>query len=355
KAIKIAIWAGVFIVAGVVAATFLLKPPPEVRDFSKMSKIPSGPFPYQDGDLVEVPEFHLARHEVTIAQYAEFVEAIQLQPSLIAELKHPDQPASKKSYLPEKWDIVLPAAIEGKKFSGVPIDPNFPVVGVDWWDAYAYARWRSARLPTEQEWEKAARGRGGEKYPWGNDLTFENFNSGVDQEERGDKKPGAIDGYRYWSAVDAKDKDASRYSIYGLAGNVTEWTGTWAIDPVAPDQIVPMVRGGSFKTTDKYESKTRRAAKSPDERNLWTGFRIVSDFEPGTDPNYVMPAHVPLANMDAAAAPISDAPRAAGKGKSKGPKAKAKAKAEAPPIPEVKTWDPADGPNPFETIFATDA
>src|SRR5690606_14881197 len=180
---------------------------------------------------------------------------------------------------PEKWSQYHRAALKGGKFLGGEIDPNCPVIGVDWWDAHAYATWRGGRLPTEQEWEKAARGRSGSVYPWGDSLENANFNSGLDHESKEGIDEGGVDGYKFWSPVDGITADESRYGVIGLAGNVSEWTATWDAHPDFPDRRVPLKRGASFATTTGFELTARRAAESPDERNFWTGFRIASDEE----------------------------------------------------------------------------
>ena len=346
KAIVMGGLIGLIIVVGGIAASLILKKAPEAKEFNKFSHVPAGPFPFQDAEPVEVPDFWMAQQEVTIAQYAEFLEFMKSHPTTAETLKHPDQPKDKSSYFPQKWALMYDAAKKGKKFSGAQIDPNCPVIGVDWWDAYTYARWRNARLPTEQEWEKAARGRGGNIYPWGNEMDYSKFNSGIDQKEKDDQKPGSVDGYQFWSPVDAKSLDMSRYGINGMAGNVSEWTATWDSHPDNPDKMVPIKRGGSFATSDGFESTIRRAAEMAEERNYYTGFRIISDVEPGSDPSYRPPPPERISTIS------SGAPS----GKSKGTQGKGKGKGDStmtPPAPAPDQWDPADGPDPFKTIFAT--
>ncbi len=342
---------GVVVVVVGIAASFLLKQAPEVREFDEFSRIPEGPFPYQDGEMIDLPEFWMGRQEVTIAQYAEFLADIADKPTTIQALRHPDQPADKTSHEPKNWDEMYAAAVRGNRFSGAPIDPNCPVIGVDWWDAFAYARWKNARLPTEQEWEKAARGRGGMIYPWGDELDYTKFNSGVDQKPKDEQKAGSVDGYQFWCPVDAISADISRYGVAGMAGNVSEWTATWDAHPDAPDTMVPIKRGASFATTEGFESTLRRAAEEPGERNFYTGFRIVSDVEPGTDPSYEPPPPVRITSMTG-----SGLPAARSDGEDPATKEQPKTEPDTPAMPSSADgyrWDPADGPDPFETIFAT--
>lgn len=144
-------------------------------------------------------------------------------------------------------------------------------------DANAYATWRGGRLQTEQEWEKAARGRSGNKFPWGDEMVPENFNSGMDHESEGDVGAGDIDGFKYWSPVDGMTADESRYGVMDLAGNVSEWTAIWDAHPESPDKRVPLKRGASFATKGDFELTVCRASESFDERNFLTGFRVAAD------------------------------------------------------------------------------
>jgi formylglycine-generating enzyme required for sulfatase activity len=208
----------------------------------------------------------------------------------------------------------------------VKIDPNFPVAGVDFWDANAYATWRGGRLPSEQEWEKAARGRSGSVYPWGETQENKNFNGGLDHDDKEGVAAGGVDGYKYWCPVDAIPADESRYGVIGLAGNVSEWTATWDAHPDAPDKRVPLKRGASFATTSGFELTARRAADSASERNYLTGFRIAADREEpvrlsadgsatGSAPSDsapasagAAPAQEPVATPSVAPAPANPAP-----------------------------------------------
>ncbi len=275
---------GGLIVAGLLMWYFLVGNRPEVKAFDNMIRIPEGPFVYQDGGNVELPAFWIDEYEVTLGQYAEFLDAIQSDGSLLKVIRHPDQPETKKSHKPPHWDEMYAEAVRGGRYKGADIDPNCPVTNVDWWDAYAYARWMGNRLPTEQEWEKAARGLEGNLYPWGNDLDLSLFNSGIDQDA---KASGSKDGFRYWSPVDALTTDESRYGVRGLAGNVSEWTATWDSHPDFPDRTVPVKRGASFTNKENFEVTARRLANSADDANLSTGFRTARSNPPpppGTPP-----------------------------------------------------------------------
>ncbi len=271
---------GLIVVAGLVFIMFSSKDAKKVKAPANMMPVPAGSFVYQEDETLELPQFWIDQYEVTIGQYADFLAAIEEDPELLKKMQHPDQPASKETHRPPDWDRYYALAQRGGHFGGAAISLKCPVIQVDWWDAYAYATWRGGRLPTEQEWEKAARSRSGNLYPWGNELDSERFNTGVDQKADGDIAPGSIDGYQYWCPVDAKRGDESTYGVGGMGGNVSEWTGTWETDPDFPDRKVPIIRGASFSSQDNFDLKRRVPAAKAETVSLATGFRTVRDTAP---------------------------------------------------------------------------
>jgi formylglycine-generating enzyme required for sulfatase activity len=261
----------------VVAAGTVLKEP-------EMVEIPAGPFRYQKSDRRSLPTFWISRHEITLGQYADFLSALKKSPP--GAYDHPSQPKLKTSHTPPKWEDTIAAAKAGATFNGQPISLNTPVTQIDWWDAYAYARWRGMRLPTEEEWEKAARGERGLPYPWGEKPARDKANLGDDYDPSG-KKGGKTDGYNLFAPVIRKTSDISPYGIQDMAGNVSEWTASersgepWPAHPDFPDLRVPVVRGGHFAQKAGSDVLTaRHFAESASEITLARGFRIASDKEP---------------------------------------------------------------------------
>lgn len=184
--------------------------------------------------------YYIDQYEITVKQYAQFLKEIrnkELNPCC-----HLEEPA-RKNHTPNNWKTQL-------------LEPNMPVVGVDWYDAYAYAKWAEKRLPTEAEWEKAARGTQGKAYPWGDDYPtskHSNFFLNVGRYVQGGSYP----------------KGVSPYSAYDMAGNVWEWVNdTYSAryyhyseprNPMgAPVGSQKCYRGGSFQTgPDELRSSFR--------------------------------------------------------------------------------------------------
>ena len=139
------------------------KPAAKDRGTPEMAFIPAGYFlmgnPKTEVNLDTFPmhlvwtdAFLLDRFEVTNAEYRKFVEHVKATGD--ASMEHPDAPPMK-DHTPKGWAV--------QELAG----DDLPVVGVDWFDAYAYAKWAGKRLPTEAEWEKASRGTTYRPYPWG--------------------------------------------------------------------------------------------------------------------------------------------------------------------------------------------
>lgn len=256
---------------------------PSVAD-QEMIAIPAGPFLYQKQERRNLPAFWISRDEITIGQYASFLSS--LKKSAPNACDHAEQPKTKTSHIPPKWSDTYAAAKAGATFNGQPMNLNTPVTQVDWWDAYAYAKWKGQRLPTEEEWEKAARGDKGLLYPWGAEPSKNKANLGDDYDANG-AKGGTKDGFNLWAPTDRKSADVSPYGVKDMAGNVSEWTASefkgepWPAHPEFPDLRVPVVRGGHFALKSSNDLLTTRFfAESANEITLARGFRTVSDTAP---------------------------------------------------------------------------
>ena len=229
------------------------------KDGAKMVLIPGGEFNmgdhFNDGLQDEVPihnvyvdSFYMDAYEVTNRQYQKFIDATGY-PS--------------------------PKQLEDPKFNS----PNQPVVGVDWFDAVGYAKWAGKRLPTEAEWEKAARGSlMGKRYPWGNYMTHNDANyNGSNGRDQWVWKPAPVGNF-----------PPNRYGLYDMVGNISEWCEDWYAsdyyslsaekNPTGPVQgIYRIIRGGSWKSNKYYLRVATRSFNSPESYYQDCGFRCVCD------------------------------------------------------------------------------
>jgi formylglycine-generating enzyme required for sulfatase activity len=257
-----------------------------VKDLGKMIEIPAGEVTV-DGQAVKVPAFKISKYEVTIAEYAAFLKDLKEHPDKEASIAHPKQPPGK-SHIPAGWadmtEITPPnpgyytRAKNWGRYQEVPLSVDSPVFGVDWFDAYAYAKWKGKRLPTEAEWQRAAAGDKNSLHPWGNEFDNKLANTGSDFSPNPDPKVGGQnDGFKRWNPVDKPITDISAFGVQGMAGNVSEWTDSWAQDAERSGDKVPVYRGGNWKTADDKTIMRRGTKLTEFQSDDALGFRIAED------------------------------------------------------------------------------
>ncbi len=230
------------------------------EDGVEMVLIPAGEFimgssedERDDGEhpqhKVYLDAFYIDKYEVTNAQYKRFMEATGHN-------------------APSYWG--------DENYN----QPNLPVTGVSWHDAVAYAKWAKKRLPTEAEWEKAARGTDGREYPWGNEWVDSRCNTKISD-----------DGYGVLAPVGSFPGDISPYGVIDMAGNVSEWVHDWSDrdyysrspkrNPKGPEEgIMRTLRGGNWDNAIEHHMRcaTRDAdLPVPSGWNLRMGFRCARD------------------------------------------------------------------------------
>ena len=192
---------------------------------------------------VYLDSFYIDRHEVTNHEYKSFIESTDHSPPL-------------------NWtDGTYPAGMD-----------DYPVVYVSWLDASAYARWIGKRLPTEQEWEKAARGSNGYQWPWGDRFYPHRCNV----KETGKNGPLPVGSFL---------NGANEFGVLDLAGNVWEWINTdigpysgYADDPsYFPSRFRKVIRGGSFMSSGACARGAFRGDAAVNQLYIDVGFRCARD------------------------------------------------------------------------------
>lgn len=199
--------------------------------------------------MVFVDDYYIDVHEVTNVQYKFFVDSMKVEP-------------------PFHWgeDGNYPVGRDG-----------YPVVGVTWEDAAAYARFVGKRLPTEPEWEKAARGLDRRRYPWGDQFDSDKANNSDEL------RP-----------IMSFPEGKSPYGVFDMAGNAAEWVDAWyapyprTAEDTLPDDMPDrdqdygdkeyrVYRGGSWNSFGQYLRCANRERERPDRHWLYIGFRCAMD------------------------------------------------------------------------------
>ena len=242
---------GVMVAALGAGGFFLItrKARPKARDLSAMVEVPAGSYQTHGGKAGELKRFWIDAHEVSIAEYAEFMEALAgLPEGKRSAYDDPSQPAIKLDHDPDQWTLMYRAARTGKTLDGLALDLNHAVTGIDWWDAQAYANWKGGRLPTQEEWLAAA----------GDGI--------LAPSDRG--------------AVDELPGDVTAQGVYGLAGNVAEWIYAPARNPAFPMNAKgPLCCGASYLTPrNGVVARTWLATREIRRRDL--GFRVIREAAP---------------------------------------------------------------------------
>jgi formylglycine-generating enzyme required for sulfatase activity len=208
-------------------------------------RIPAGQFVMgETGESVQVAAFEIGRYPVTVGEYRKFVE--------------------HDGYLDEQWWTAgrFGKWTEPENWDGQLVYPNRPVVGVSWYEAMAYAAWEGCRLPTEQEWEFAARGPDEREYPWGNDAP-DPSRCNYSESKIGHPTPVGI--YPLGATVNG---------ICDLAGNVWEWCDSkWS----SKDES-RVLRGGSFYDLPSFVRSAYRVSNLPTNRATLIGFRLARTY-----------------------------------------------------------------------------
>ena len=226
------------------------------KDGAPSVLIPAGAFVAGDDENsprreLFVDAFYLDRYEVTVGRYASFLKATgNVRP-------------------PEEWQTV-----------DIKNGADLPVVGVDWQDANGYCQWAGRRLPTEAEWERAARGTDERKYPWGNEPPTSEHARFAQKYGNAVYKDGV-------ARVGSHPKGASPFGIQDMSGNAWEWVADWFSESFpAADRRNPkgpssgtgkLLRGGGWYDQADRLVSTKRMHANPEQRDNSIGFRCAAD------------------------------------------------------------------------------
>jgi formylglycine-generating enzyme required for sulfatase activity len=266
-----------------------------LKDSSVMIRIPAGEFwmgsPKGEGDSDEHPqhkvnlsEYYMDKCEVTNEQFERFVRAQ-------GYVTDAERLGSGYVYDEDSSKWIDKKGVSWRTYYSYATR-NHPVVLVSWNDARAYCDWAGKRLPTESEWEKAARGTDARQYPWGNSVPGSSRNGNFADEAAKREFPnwtivsGYDDGYARTAPVGTYPAGASPYGCMDMAGNVWEWCNDWydseyygrsaSNNPTGPSSgSYRVCRGGSWCLIAGYLRCAGRDWYGPSGRDSGLGFRCV--------------------------------------------------------------------------------
>lgn len=253
--------------------------------------VPEGEFFMGSQDSLNAQPQETPRHRVHIEPF--LIDSLEVSNEAFAAFLNSEMKNKKDGVSREKWIVIRndlslsskadwwPAEIQydGKQYLPVAGWHDYPVLSVSWYAAEAYCAWRGGRLPTEAEWEKAARGGLTDRlYPWGNEQptdgivfkrTWPNNYFPAPVERIGSYLP-------------------NNYGIFHMAGNVAEWCSDWydrdyyrkspERNPKGPDSgQLKVVRGGSWASNETALRVAFRNHSAPAYLNSGVGFRCVKD------------------------------------------------------------------------------
>jgi sulfatase modifying factor 1 len=225
------------------------------KDGKIMVRVPGGKFLYGEDQLeISLQEFWLDRTPVTNQEFARFVQATGYKTTA-------EQTGLGCANTGNRWEDIPGADWHhpGGPNTHIQDKGEHPVVQVSWADAVAYAHWAGKRLPTEQEWEKAARGMDGRAYPWGNQEPTPML-CNFDQNEKGTTCVG-----KYSPQGD------SPYGCTDMAGNVWEWTAS------QDENGARILRGGGWSHPAWTVRSSTPSPHDPEDRYDTDGFRCAWD------------------------------------------------------------------------------
>jgi formylglycine-generating enzyme len=240
------------------------------KDGAPLILIPPGPFLMGSNEglsnerperMVTLKAYYIDQYEMTAGRYQKFVE-------------------SAHRNLPPTWDGEMAESLG-----------DLPAVGMSWTDAAAYCKWVGRRLPTEAEWEKAARGTDGRRFPWGHMQPFvdiANYNRGVWVSDAITLVPvhSGLAGMSVRHGL--KEGGKSPYGLFHMAGNAAEWVADWYdreayqkgpdVNPTGPSTGEKrVIRGGSWADLPSGLRVTSRVSAEPEFEDRTIGFRCAMD------------------------------------------------------------------------------